>query len=163
MQPGLGHGRAPGRAPSTVRPSAGCERRRRRPPAGVGLGVGDLAVAVGVEVEACLEGRDLGLVDDDVEEDPVRLDADPGVVVDREVAERVGGGERGDEQRSDQPSRTARPARVGATRATASREVGVVGDRWSSWCVPIMPQDAAPRSTGVGSASSGDTRSDPRG
>ena len=49
---------------------------RRRHPAGVGLGVGDLAVAIGVEVEAGLEGRDLRLVDDDVEEDPVGFDAD---------------------------------------------------------------------------------------
>ena len=38
---------------------------------------------------AVLERRDLGLVDDDVEEDRGRLDADAGVVVDREVAERM--------------------------------------------------------------------------
>ena len=63
---------------------------------GVGLGVGDLAVAIGVEAEARLERRDLGLVDDDVEQDPIGLDADPGVVVDGEVAERMRGDEGGD-------------------------------------------------------------------
>ncbi len=71
MEPGLDHGERLGGAVDRQR-----ERRRELlaggASTGVGLGVGDLAVAVGVEVEPCLEGRDLGLVDDDVEEDPVR-------------------------------------------------------------------------------------------
>ena len=100
MEAGLDDGEGLGRAVDRQR-----ERRRQLlaggAATGIGLGVGDLAVAVGVEVEPRLEGGDLGLVDDDVEQDPVGLDADAGVVVDREVAERVGGDERGDEQHSD--------------------------------------------------------------
>ena len=66
-----------GRAPSTVSvEDRGRATSHAVDAAGVGLVVGDLAVAVGVEAEAGLEGRDLGLVDDDVEQDPVGLDPD---------------------------------------------------------------------------------------
>ena len=80
--------------PSTRRSNDGRRPSQQHLAAGVDLGVGDLAVTVGVEVESRLEGRDLRLVDDDVEEDPVGLDAQAGVVVDGEVAERVGEGRR---------------------------------------------------------------------
>src|SRR5439155_20413682 len=56
---------------------------------GLRLGAGDLGVAVGVDPLALGERRDLGLVDDDVEVDFRRLDADAGVVVDREVPKRM--------------------------------------------------------------------------
>ena len=56
----------------------------------VQLGIRDFAVLVRVERLARLERRDLGLVDDEVEGDPVGFDPEPRVVVDREVAERVG-------------------------------------------------------------------------
>ena len=52
-------------------------------------------VAVEVEVEPLLERRDLGLVDHEVDEDAVGADPDRGVVVDREVAQRVRGGDPG--------------------------------------------------------------------
>ena len=54
------------------------------------LGVRDLAILVRVERLPRLEGRDLGLVDDEIEGDPVGFDPEPRVVVDREIAERVG-------------------------------------------------------------------------
>ena len=68
-QAGVGRGRGPGATPPTVRSSDGVRPSHAVDAAGVGLGVGDLAVAVGIEGEARLEGRDLRLVDDDVEED----------------------------------------------------------------------------------------------
>ena len=133
--------------PSTVSASDGRELLAGGASAGVGLGVGDLAVAVGVEVELRLERGDLGLVDDDVEEDPVGLDADPRVVVDREVAERVGGGQRGNEQHGGQADagRPDRAVGVGGDARVGSREVG--GDRAIHGChrgaSRMMPQDAA--------------------
>ena len=77
----------------------------------------DVAVAIGIEPETGLECRDLGLVDDDVEVDRVRFDPDPRVVVDREVAERMGGHEgRGEEQERDGPEdRDEGPARTART------------------------------------------------
>ena len=122
-QPGLVEGE---RAPRSVdgQRQARLERRACGRAPGVGLGVGDLAVAVGVEAEACLEGRDLGLVDDDVEQDPVGLDADAGVVVDREVAERMRRRERRDDACGAQPGQGGEAARsvggVGACRASSS-------------------------------------------
>ena len=67
---------------------------------GVGLLVGDFAVAIGIEAQPSLERRDLGLVHDDVEQDPIGLDPHARVVVDREVAEGVG--ERHGRQDQDQ-------------------------------------------------------------
>ena len=54
------------------------------------LGVRDLPVLVRVECLTRLERRDLGLVDDEIEGDAVGFDAQSRVVVDREIAERVG-------------------------------------------------------------------------
>ena len=56
--------------------------------------------------------RDLRLVDHDVEQDPVRLDPDPGVVVDREVAERMRGRDRRDDECGTQPSEGGEGAEV---------------------------------------------------
>ena len=120
-----------GRAPARVAVDAQRERRRERlaggDAPGVGLGVGDLAVAVGVEVEARLEGRDLRLVDDDVEQDPVGLDPDPGVVVDREVAERVRGGDGGQQQHRERGEARERRGAAGAIVERASSSCGVPG------------------------------------
>ena len=129
--------------PASARVSvcATCPTRRSRDPrrssqrayaTGLDLLVGDLAVRVGVEVEACLEGRDLGLVDDDIEQDPVRLDAHARVVVDREVAERVGERDGGHEDGRDR--RGQRGAENGsverqATASTSHRGVGTHSGR----------------------------------
>ena len=51
--------------------------------------IGHGAIEIEVDVLPRLEGRDLGMIDDDVERYSIRLDPDAGVVVDREVAERV--------------------------------------------------------------------------
>ena len=97
-------------------------------PPGIGLLVGDLAVAIGVEVETRLEGRDLGLVDDDVEEDPVRLDADARVVVDREVAERMRRGQRRDEENAEDPEQDSKcPAARVALTANVRGHCGSTG------------------------------------
>ncbi len=86
------------------------------------LVVGYLAVAVGIEPEARLEGRDLGLVDDDVEPDRLGFDADPGVVVDREVAERMGGGDgRDDEHRRHRDEHADPQATAAGAPPTAGR------------------------------------------
>ena len=55
--------------------------------AGGGLAVVHGSVAVGVHELALLERGNLGHVDDDVEVDRGRRDRDPGIVIDREVAE----------------------------------------------------------------------------
>ncbi len=59
--------------------------------------VAHCAVAVGVHALALLEGRNLGHVDHDVEVDPIGPDRQSRVVVDREVAERMGEGSRREE------------------------------------------------------------------
>ena len=59
------------------------------------LVVGHGPVPVQIEILTRLEGRDLGVIDHDVEQDPIDLDADLGVVIDREVAERMSAGGRG--------------------------------------------------------------------
>ena len=92
----------------------------------VRLVVGDLAVAVRIEVEACLERRDLRLVDDDVEQDALGLDPDPGVVVDREVAERMRGRD-GGQQQHGQRGEGEGGASVGAIVERASSSWGVPG------------------------------------
>ena len=104
------------RAPRSVNGErqARLERRAGRRAPGVGFGVGDLAVAVGVEAEACLEGRDLRLVDHDVEQDPVGLDPNAGVVVDGEVAERMRRGERRDDECGAQPGQGGEAAEASA-------------------------------------------------
>ena len=81
-------------APSTIEFQGRRERLALADSAGIGLGVRDVAIAVRIECEAGLEGGDLRLVDDHVEEDAVGLDPDPRVVVDREVSERVRHGQR---------------------------------------------------------------------
>ena len=53
-------------------PQVGGELVAGRDPARLDLLVGDRPVGVGVEILARLEGGDLGLVDDDVEEDAAR-------------------------------------------------------------------------------------------
>ena len=68
---------------------------------------------------AGLEGRDLRLVDDDVEEHPVRFDAQLGVVVDREVAERVRGDDRRQDEGSDDAARPAERGRAAGVDAGA--------------------------------------------
>jgi hypothetical protein len=73
-----------GQAEQSALRLAGRPGSRRR------FGIGHVAVAVLIDLLALLEGGDLGHVDDDIEADLVRRDGDPGVVVDREVAERVG-------------------------------------------------------------------------
>ena len=74
------------------------EHRAGGDPLRLGLGVGHRAVRVRVDPELLLEGRDLGLVDHDVEDHPVRLDPDPGEVVDREIAQRMGQRQRGHDE-----------------------------------------------------------------
>ena len=56
---------------------------------GVHLIGGHLAVVVEVQDEASLERRDFGMVDDDIEQDPVLLDAQTSVVIDREIPQWV--------------------------------------------------------------------------
>ncbi len=97
----------------------------RGDPAGFGFAVGHVAVAVRVEVEPCLERRDLRLVDDDVEQDPVRLDPDPGVVVDREVAQRVGEGQRREQERGDDPERRSNEPATSPARSTHCRSASL--------------------------------------
>ncbi len=79
----------------------------------IGLAIGHFAVPVGVDRQSLLERRDLGEVDDHVHVDRVGLDPQRGVVVDREVPERMsrrdrrprpadrGGGEDGEGDRPD--------------------------------------------------------------
>ncbi len=109
-QPGL-DGPEGERRPGDAQGQRRCQGRAGGDPLRFGLGVRDRAVAVGVDPELLLERRDLGLVHDDVEEDAVRLDPDPGVVVDREVAQRMGEGDgRQDDRQGDPDDRCARPA-----------------------------------------------------
>ena len=78
------------------------QREPDREFAAAGLGAGPefcidyFTVIVQVDRLATLEGGDLGFVDDNVQQDTVGLDADAGVVVDGEVAQRMGhrGGDR---------------------------------------------------------------------
>ena len=107
--------------PSTVRlegPAdrhAGRRARRRR------LGRRQRPVAVEVEALARLERGDLGLVDDDVEHHPRRLDADPRVVVDREVAERVRQRDGRDDRHEHDARTRARSARGRAPHRIVAR------------------------------------------
>ena len=81
----------------------------------------DVSVAVDVEPLALLEGGDLCPIDHHVERDPVAGNADPGVVVDGEIAERMGCRNAG----------TMAASRQGEERATASAAATV-----RSWQLP---------------------------
>ena len=108
----------------------------------VQLGIRDFAVLVRVERLARLERRDLGLVDDEVEGDPVGFDPEPRVVVDREVAERVGEHDRRQHEDGEECEREGaaggshqvqlrhqRPGRIGAVvREERPGEGIVAGD-----------------------------------
>ena len=140
-----GGDRARGRAAAPVdgQGQRAGEDRTGGDPLGLGLVVGDRAVAVGVDPELLLEGRDLGLVDDDVEDHAVGLDPDPGVVVDREVAERVGEGERrrgagrARARRGPRRPRDATDGGVGSGRVAVARVIGGM--------LPLLRGRAAPR------------------
>ena len=96
------------------------QRSAGRHAAGLQLGVRDLAILVRVERLPRLEGRDLGLVDDEIEGDPVGFDPEPRVVVDREIAERVGKHDRRQEEpREDRQHEGA----TGRTHQSSSRSV----------------------------------------
>src|SRR5262249_39242080 len=78
-----------------VEPQAVRERVATRPAVRCRLGGTDPVVTVAVDRGPRLEGRDLGPVDDVVDDDAVGPGAETGGVVDREVAERMCGRERG--------------------------------------------------------------------
>jgi len=84
-----------------LRPAARCQLGGRYPP-----------VAVGVEPLLLLEGWNLRPVDDDVQRDPIRGNPYRGEVVDREVAEGVGGRDGRDDECKEE-------ARCGCERAAA--------------------------------------------
>ncbi len=108
---------------------------------------------VGVKVErlTLLERGDLGLVDHDIEQDPRRLDPHLGVVIDREVAERMRGGERGKEQDRDPgghsgrrhaPSPSSGGARI-AERAAVAASHGSEGTRSTVERMTARPRGAS--------------------
>jgi len=70
-----------------------------------GLRLGDRQIAVRVHIRALGEGRDLGHVQDVVDHDLRRPDTDTVVVVDREVAQRVGTHHGRQENQADQAER----------------------------------------------------------
>ena len=93
--------------PATEKAQVATDRRAARLPRGRQLGCRQGAIRIGIERLPGLEGRDLGLVDDDVEQHPRRLDPDPRVVVDREVAERMRQCDASDHQDQDRAQREA--------------------------------------------------------
>ena len=113
-----------GQLGGNLRALGGSPRRR--------LGLVDLAVAIEVECGPCLERRDLGLVDDDIEQDSIDLDPDPGVVVDREVAERMRQHEGRDQQRRgdrDERAEAATSALMTERQSAAETSHGAEGTR----------------------------------
>lgn len=108
--------RRPARGQVKVRYEAGTGGQ----PLHFGLRIRDHAVAIRVDREARLEGWNLGLVDHHVEDDPGWLDPDPGIVVDREVAEGMGGGD-GRQQDHQANREEQRPGRSGDHRAGSAQ------------------------------------------
>ena len=96
------------------------QRSAGRHAASLQLGVGNFAILVRVERLPRLECRNLGLVNDEIEGDAVGFDPEPGVVVDREIAERMGQHDRRQEEpREDRQ----REGASGRTHQSSSRTV----------------------------------------
>ena len=109
-----------------------------RPDGRRGLGIGDVAVAVGVHRLALLERRDLGHVDHDVEPDLAGRQRDSRVMVDREVAERVG------EDRRPESAAPEHGESGGAEQSTSHHAEGTrpteMDDRRLEIEVPVGPE-----------------------